>query len=151
METIPNMRKTSVLDRTQPNPFYGKVLKRTINASVGVYGNVKGSAYELAVMNGLLKEGKDPFMFELQPRKWGTRIPGTGFIEHQGKLYIELIFIKPGEVTYLYEGRVIMKEEIQGLPQEYQPEQAGLEKKVIIRTPLVESITEVRADGQVWR
>lgn len=149
--TEPAMRKTHPEDRSKPNPHFGRVTKHMAGANVGVYGNLKTNAYENAVNRGLAEEGKGSEMFVVGPRAWGHRIPGTAFVEHKGKLYIEMLFKHSGEVEYRLDGKPISKEEIIGLQESPGGEQGGLEDKVIIRTFAVENIVTVRADGKEWK
>jgi hypothetical protein len=98
------------------------------------------------VRRRLEQEGKDPVTFELKPRKWGTRRPGTPFVDHNGYLYLEVIFLKPGKVEFIYRDMVIPREAVQGLKEPNEAEQGGLDNKVIIRTFKADSIKAVTID-----
>lgn len=140
--TVPQVNKT--IDRKEPNPHYGRVTKRMSGASVMVFQNKSGSAYGAMVERRLKKEGKDPASFELQPRKWGERLTGTPFVEHNDQLYLEVIFLKPGKVEYMIDGKVVPKDSIIGLrDRAMDPEQGGLEDKVVIRTFKVDSLERI--------
>lgn len=128
------------------NILQGRVTKQNSGASIMVFQNKTGSAYDKMVRRRLEKEGKNPESFELQPRTWGTRIPNTPLIEHKGQLYLEVIFLKSGKSVYLLDGQPIDKSEIVGLKESNMSEesQAGLDDKVIIRTFKLDSIKRLK-------
>ncbi len=135
------------------NPFQGRVMKRMSGAQVMCFTNQNGSAYEAMVKRRLVQEGKDADDFQLSPRAWGHRIDGTPFVEHKGNFYLEVIFLKAGEVEYLVDGQPVDKSEIEGLDDTKSDNegQGGLANKVIIRSFSLDSITALRANGQEWR
>ena len=133
------------------NAMQGRVTKLVTGSNVQVFGNNKSNAYSNMVKRRLEKEGKDPADFTLSPRAWGQRIPGTCFVEHKGKHYVEVIFIKAGEVQYLLDGKPIAKEDVVGLKETARKGQSGLEDAVIINTYALDSIVEARANGMSWR
>lgn len=147
MKTVPTLRGG------KKNPMLGRVEKLVEGAQVMVFQNKTGSAYGNMVQRRLEKEGKNPYGFELGPRKWGSRIPNTCFIEHHkdgvDKYYMELIFLRPGTTTYLLDGQPIDPNHIQGLVfTQDTAEQGGLEDKVIIRSVAVENIEKVTVAKQ---
>lgn len=135
------------------NLLQGKVQKRVLGSNVMAFANGRSNAYDNMVKRRLEKEGKDPASFVLSPRAWGERISGTCFVTHKGKMYVEFIFLKPGCVQYLVDGKVTPKEKIEGLEDRVDsPEgQGGLDNRVIIRTYLLDSITCMRVAGQEYR
>jgi len=137
------------------NPMQGRVTKRMIGATVMSFQNKNFSAYEAMIQRRLVAEGKDPEKFVLGERAWGTRIPNMPIIEHfkgdETKYYLEVIFLKPGVVSYLLDGAPIAPQDIIGLKEASTGEQGGLENKVIIRTFAADSITELRIDGQLFK
>ena len=138
------------------NPMQGRVQKKMTGASVMVFTNQETNAYQAMIQRRLTAEGKDPAGFTLSPRAWGTRIPDMPLVEHtnaQGetKYYLEVIFLKPGKVEYLFEGKPISKLAIEGLKDAEEGDQGGLDNKVIIRTFAAESITEVRIDAKSFK
>lgn len=145
-----------VLKGGKKNPLQGRVEKRVIGSNVMVaFG--EGSVYEGVVKRRMIAEGKDPSTFELKPRKWGIRIDGTPYIEHGDKNYLECIFIKAGEVSYLVDGVETNPADIEGLElkadkEDEEPKedttQGGIENKVIIRTYSVDSIDRIRFKGE---
>ena len=132
------------------NPLQGRVTKRTMGATVMCFSNKNGSAYDAMVKRRLAKEGKNPDSFTLGERAWGQRIPGTAFVEHKGKHYLEVIFMQAGKTELLLDGQPVSSQLIDGLPETREGGQAGLDDKVIIRTYAVDSITAIRANGKDW-
>lgn len=133
------------------NPMQGRVTKRMTGAQVMCFSNTNGSAYEAMVKRRLVAEGKDAGDFQLSPRAWGERIQGTPFVEHNGRHYLEVIFLRAGAVEFLLDGKQIAREDVEGLDEGQAGEQGGLENKVVIRTFALEGITALRANGQEWR
>lgn len=127
------------------NPQQGRITKRMTGAQVMCFSNTNGSAYDAMVRRRLEQEGRDPNSFELSPRAWGQRVPGTSFVEHKGQVYLEVIALRAGKVEYLLDGQPISKNDIDGLEEGRAGEQAGLENKVIVRTFALDSITAMRA------
>lgn len=123
------------------NPFYDRIQKRVVGSNVMVFQNKKLNGYENMVQRRLIDEGKDPTLFELSPRAWGRRLPNCPFVEYRGKYYLEVIFLRHGEIEYLLDGRPFPKQLITGLDDHEEPAQGGLKKKVILRTYACESIT----------
>jgi hypothetical protein len=150
LETEPKLNKTfrDENDVRQPNPHFGRITKVTERMNVMVYQNKTTNAYDNMVRNRLVAEGKDPDSFELGERAFGTRIPNTCFVEHKGQYYIEVIALHPGTTTYLLDGKPIAKSDIIGLAATSDPEQGGLDKKVIVRTPKVENIRSIAINKQ---
>lgn len=134
------------------NPQQGRVTKRMTGAQVMCFANQNGSAYEAMVRRRLEKEGLDP-NFEVGPRAWGERIAGTPFVTHNGKSYLEVIFLRAGQVQYLLDGQPVDRSEIQGLdePRENPEGQGGLGDRVVIRTFALDGVTALRANGREWR
>jgi len=134
------------------NPMQGRVKKVMSNANVILFTNANSNGYQNMVMTRLLREDKDPFSFVLAPRSWGARVPNTPFVEHKDKTYLEVIFVKSGNVHYLLDDQPIDKSQIEGLEdREPNPEsQGGIEEKVIIRTFDVDNITRIRINGTEW-
>lgn len=141
---------TETLTGGKKNPMQGRVTKKTTGASVMVFQNKNGSAYQAMVERRLAAEGKDPSSFTLGERKWGERIKNTPFITHKGELYLEVIFLKAGKSEYFLDGKPIAKSDIQGIEKSAPNEesQGGLDNKVVIRTFRAESITAIRVDKQ---
>lgn len=133
------------------NPLQGKVVKRTIGSNVVICQNKSGSSYVNIVRKRLQKEGIDPNLFEPGESKWGTRIPETPFIEHKGKIYLEVVFIKSGSVINYVNGKVTPTDEIEGYPQVRHPHtQEMLTNKVVLRRYSVDSIDRITIGGKTF-
>lgn len=141
-ETIPKLKGG------RKNPMQGQVTKQTTGANCMIFQNKNQNGYENAVKKRLAKEGKDPESFELQPRRWGKRISGTPFVVHNGRYYLEVIFLNAGTTSYFFNGKSINKNDVIGLNSSQDAEQGGLDDKVIIRTYAISSIVAININGQ---
>ena len=132
------------------NPLQGRVQKITKGANVMVFNSTETNGYENMIKRRMLEEGKDPSTFTLGKRAWGTRIDQSPFIDHNGKKYIECVFINPGKSSYLVDGIEVGKDEIEGLAEtkENPESQGGIENKVIIRSFSLDSIRAIRVNGR---
>lgn len=135
------------------NAHQGRVDKVMEGANVMVFQNKTVNGYEAMVKRRLVKEGKNANSFGLSPRPWGTRIENTPFIEHKGKYYLEVIFLKTGDVTYTLDGVPANPwNDIIGLNLDsLEGDQGGLNDKVIIRTFKIESLTQITINKQTYR
>lgn len=124
------------------NPLQGRVTKVVLGSNVMVFQNKNANGYDNMVKRRLEKEGKDPGSFVLGPRAWGEREEGMPFVTHNGKEYLEVIFMSAGEVQYYVDGQPYVGE-IPGLPAATEGHQGGLDNKVIIRTYTVDNIQAV--------
>jgi len=133
------------------NPQQGKIYKLVENGNCMLFPNKKSNGYENMIKRRLEKEGKNPDSFKLGKRAWGKRIENTPLVEHKGKYYLEIIYMQPPKVKYLYENKPIKKDEIEGLPERKEGKQGGLsdENKVYIRTIALENIKELHLKGEV--
>jgi len=135
------------------NPMQGRVTKLMTDAQVMCFSNSNSNAYENMVRRRLAAEGKAAEDFVLGPRAWGERIPGTCFVEHTGKQYLEVIMMHPGKTSYFLDGAEIDKSEIEGLdnPAVNPESQARLSNKVIIRTFALDSVVALRVNKKEWK
>jgi len=134
------------------NPMKGNVIKRSKGHNLALFTNNNSNGYENMVNKRLIAEGKDPETFELQPRTWGERIENTPLILHKNQYYLEVIFIKSGNVDYLYNGNEIKKNDIEGFPTPKTPSgQGGLNKQVQIRTFKIDSITHIKMNKNHYK
>lgn len=133
------------------NPFQGRVQKANAGSQVQVFQNKNSSSYGNMVQRRLNKEGNE-VEFQLSPRTWGVRVEGTPIIEHKGTYYLEVIFIKSGDTSYLLDGQPIKKDLIQGLPIAKGGTQGGLtdENKVIIRSYKIDSLTRITINKETY-
>lgn len=136
------------------NPMQGRVTKQMMGATVMAFQNKEVNGYDAMVRRRLEAEGRSANDFVIGPRAWGTRIPNLPVVVHnkdgQDKYYLEVIFLRPGTVTYLLDGKPIAKGDIEGLvePKIDPDAQGGLENRVIVRDFGAESIVELRIDGK---
>lgn len=146
-DTHPIMNKTIGGKGTPDNPHYGRIIKRQTGSSVMVFQNKRVNGYENMVARRLVAEGKDPQTFELGHRRWGQRVPNMPLVVHNGEYYLEVIFLRPGPVEYLLDGKPIALNDIIGLRDTQPPEQGGLSKKVQLRVISFDSIRHLLIDG----
>jgi hypothetical protein len=131
------------------NPDQGRIAKVSTGHNVMVFQNRNSNAYQNMINKRLIAEGKNP-EFEVGPRQWGTRIKNTPFVEHKGEMYLEVIFLRSGKVSYTRDGDVCDMNTIHGLKEDSVSEQGGLDNKVIIRTFKFSSINAVTINGQKY-
>ena len=124
------------------NPMKGKVQKYAIGAGI-VIG---AKNYEKVVNERLVAEGKPP-IFEASELPWGKRVGDSPFIINKDETYIQVRYLSPPQkVIYVYDGKVIPKDEVIGLKPSSNGKQGGLseENKIPIRTPKLESFQAIR-------
>ena len=124
------------------NPFQGRVTKLVTGSNVMAFQNRNVNGYDAMVKRRLEKEGKDPGSFVIGPRAWGEREVGMPFVHHNGKMYLEVIFMSAGEVQYFVDGQPYVGN-IPGLPISTEGHQGGLDNKVIIRTYTIENVVAI--------
>jgi hypothetical protein len=131
--TVPDMPKRG-------NPYYGKIWK------VSTVNGIINWRYENAVNNQRVREKKEAD-FEALPRTWGTRLEGQPFVEHNGKLYLELKV--QSCVEYYYEtldGLRLDATHVHSFMKKKESSgRQGLEKEVILRDYACDNIRELLA------
>lgn len=145
MDTITEVKD---LRGGKKNAMKGRVTKHTTGNRVQLFTSHKG--YKNMVNRRLEAEGKVA-NFEPAALPWGSRIDDSPLIEHNGKFYIQMIFIKGGESTYYLDNAVIAKADIEGfVEKEANAGRTGLEdgNEPIVRTFALDSIREIRMMGQ---
>lgn len=138
--------ETSVtLKGGKSNALQGKVIKRAEGANVMFFTNTNSNAYNNMVRRRLQAENKNPDSFKLGKRVWGERIAETPFVQHNGQLYVEVVYLQsPKNVTYLVNGIATDKAQIPGLPETpAESAQGGLSNKVVVRTFKLASIKQL--------
>lgn len=145
LDTITDVKLTG----GKKNPLQGRVTKSTRGANVMIFAGTDQNGYENMIKRRMLEEGKDPSTFVLGTRTWGTRIAESPFIEHNGKHYLECIYMSPGKTTYFVDGKETPKADIEGIPEtkENPDSQGGIENKVVIRSFSLDSIVAARIKG----
>lgn len=144
MDTITDVSLTG----GKKNPMKGRVTKHTTGNRVQLFTSHKG--YKNMVNRRLAAEGK-PATFEPAALPWGTRIDDSPLIEHNGKFYLQCIFIAGGDSTYMLDNTAIDKANIEGLPASTQSAgRTGLEdgNEPVVRTFALDSIREIRMMGE---
>jgi hypothetical protein len=151
LDTIVNVK----LSGGKKNPMQGRVKKVTEGNIVMIFTSAEGyknmvnrrlrkQFEEIGLTPDQILEGMESPDFQPGNRPWGTRLESSPIIEHNGKLYLECIFLKPGRSKYFLDGEEIEKESIIGLEEKKEGSQGGLLNKVIVRTYLLESIIKIR-------
>lgn len=100
------------------NPHAGNVKKFNIGSNVMVFQNKNGSSYENMTRKRMAESGVNPDDFQLQEHAWANRVPNTPILykkKDPSSKYLEVIFIKSGEVSYKLNGEAIDKKDIIGL------------------------------------
>ena len=143
---------TETLKGGKGNPLQGKVTKAMEGGNVIIFTNTNKNGYEAMVQRRLAKEGLPAENFTLGKRAWGERLQDSPFVFHDGKMYLEVIFLqKPTNIKYFVDGKETNKELIGGLKDtKEEGKQGGLVDKVIIRTYNVESVKSIRIDGKEY-
>src|SRR6478609_7372191 len=100
------------------NPQLGRVTKWCYGSRVMLFTNKNSSGYVNMVRRRLEKEGKDPMSYIPGQLAWGRRVYDSPLIQHEGKDYLQVIFLKPGTTEYFLDGEPIAKEDIKWLPPE---------------------------------
>jgi hypothetical protein len=139
VETSPELIKP------KSNPLFGRLTKLSyLNGMIGFN-------YESSVNRQQGREGGD-MDFEAMPRKWGTRIAGSPFVEYKGKLYLETKVQKVYGTKYILDGKEVTKDEIKKWlrPKPEEGARQGVENPVVLRDFSLESIREIRVDGEVF-
>lgn len=129
-----------------------KGIKKTVeNERVLLFASIHGiSGYANRVRRQLERCGFDPDNFHVSPLPWGTRVHGTPFITHNGRLYLQTVLLHPGTTVYkcgnypVNPGDFGIRERprkwSQGLPRD---------KEVQVSTYDVEHITRIALLGEV--
>ena len=144
MDTITEVKLTG----GKKNPMKDRVTKHTSGNRVQLFTSHKG--YQNMVNRRLEAEGKVA-NFEPAALPWGTRVEDSPIIEHNGKFYLQCIFIKGGNSTYKLDNADIDKDKIEGFPASTQSAgRTGLEdgNEPIVRTFALDSIREIRMMGE---
>jgi hypothetical protein len=102
------------------NPLQNCVTKRSTGMTGMIYSDKESSGYENKVNAELRKLGITD-TFKSGKSRWGKKIPGTPFVEHNENKYIQIILIENKHITkYYVNGIETDKDKIEGLPKAYQ-------------------------------
>jgi hypothetical protein len=129
------------------------LVKTTLSASILLFsGKTEESGYEGMVKRRLLTAGKDPDSFSVGDLPWGEHVPGTPLIMSQsGRLYLQTVLLRPGEVGWTYLGKAIRREDITWIPRDEDDggnQWLDRDKRVHVRTYALDSITGIRLLGE---
>lgn len=131
------------------NPMKDRVKKITTGTNCMVFQNKNVNGYEAMVQRRLASEGKEPFT--LGPRKWGSRVPDLPVVQHEDRMYLEVIVLRTGAVHYELDGVAIHPNDIQGFKDEYLGgEQGGLDNKVVIKCYAFDSLRAITIDKTTY-
>jgi hypothetical protein len=131
------------------NPHKDRVVKIAQGHRVMLFTNKNKNAYEAMVNRRRAAEGtEEPFV--VAPLQWGEHLPNSPLIKHNGKLYLQMVFIESGTCHYELDGKRIDKSEVIGLPEDKGSGRQGLseEAKVVVRAFALDSILAIRAFGE---
>jgi len=133
-----------------PNPYWGKLLKLS-----RVNGLINWS-YENAVNNQRVREGQ-PLLpdgsierFKSLPRAWGVRKIGTPFIEHKGKVYIEMMVLNSSH-QYVVDDEYINEADITSfLAPKKESSRQKTKKSIILRDYAIDNILRVKMNKVLY-
>jgi len=97
------------------------------------------------------EQGEDADLFVSHPRKWGTRIHGTPFVEHKGKLYVEMKVERVLGTRYEdADGQEISADAVAPFqsPKKGESARQGVEQEIILRDYGLDTITAVTFGGE---
>lgn len=92
-------------------------------------------------------------LFEPKPRKWGTRIKGTPFVENNGKLYVEVKVERTlAAPTYRdADGHELTAEQVAPfMPKRKKSSRQGVDKEVVLRDYSLGNIRRIKVNGEAF-
>jgi hypothetical protein len=109
-------------------------------------------SYKSVVNRRLEKVGEDK-VDEVQPRKWGERVPNTPFVIHKGQLYLESLVINVSDTRYFLDGKEVPKSDVQHfLAEKTSSDTYGLgDNQPVWRDYKLSSIREVKTNNEVYQ
>lgn len=107
--------------------------------------------YANAVNNQRAREGNDEY-FKPEPRKWGKRIEGTAWVEHKGRMYLEVKVQRSlGHKYFDNAGQEIPREQVEPwLPKRKEGTRQEVDRPVILRDYALDSITQIKVSGEIY-
>lgn len=135
-QTDARLRKTG-------NPF-GQVQKVSrVNVCLGYQ-------YEKAVNRQRIREDSEAD-FRAGPRQWGTRIPGTFFVEHKGKTYLETKVERSLGHAYIdSRGRQLTDDEVAPYLPARGENRQEVEREILVRDYSLDSIRSIACRGETY-
>jgi hypothetical protein len=107
-ETVPALKAPKTNGLLNPDGSSRIVKRSKITLATGDNLSYK------SVVNGRLRKQGETEIAEVQPRKWGERVPNTPFVIHKGQLYLETLILGVSETRYFLDGKEVQKSEIAG-------------------------------------
>jgi len=137
-----------VLTGGKSNPHQGNITKVTKNNRVILFATTNTNGYENMINKLLGAEGKTP-NFSVGVLPWGERVANLPLISHNGKFYLQAVFLNAGTSEYFLNGKPIDKADVIGLKSDNPGKAQGLdEHAVFIRTFALENIDAIRLMGE---
>lgn len=125
--------------------YSGRITK---TARTQVVLNPRLEGYQDAVNRQRAKECEDgqvPEYFEAKPRRWGTHIAGSSFVEHNGTYYLEVRVLRSLSTEYYIDGQPVAKATAEALL--HPPRESGrqqVKNPIILRDYRTENLRRVK-------
>ena len=129
------------------NPFKDKIVLKESQLLVNV-----GFHYSNSLVNQAKRENVSTD-FDVQPRKWGIRLPNSPLVEHKGNYYLEAKVENVFQTRFTdVDGNELDKQDVLPfLPKKRESTtQDRLEKKVYLRDFKLASIQKFAFDGKIY-
>jgi hypothetical protein len=129
------------------NPFKNKIVLKESQLLVNV-----GFHYSNSLVNQAKRENVSTD-FDVQPRKWGIRLPNSPLVEHKGNYYLEAKVENVFQTRFTdVDGNELDKQDVLPfLPKKRESAtQDRLEKKVYLRDFKLASIQKFAFDGKIY-
>lgn len=160
LDTLPaEPTEVTIVSRTEPamrktgNPFIGKLFKLST-----VHGEINWH-YAKEVNKQRNREGGFEFVdgvptvkevekFEAHPRKWGTRLKDSPFVEHKGNFYLEMKVNDTQPPQYRdHNNRPVEGEQLEKAKKFFSKRSTssrqGVEKKIVLRDYRFDRVTAI--------
>jgi len=141
-ETEPAMLKTG-------NPYVGRTKKvARVNGMVG-WDYERSVNLQRCREEQPLDDAGEVAYFESAPRQWGRRIKGSPFVEHNGKLYLEVRVNRSLGHEYRVDGQTVDPKKINKfLPKRKEGKRQKVTKPVICRDYDVTNLKAIAVGGE---
>ena len=138
---------TDTRARKTDNPFPKKIILKQSQMLVNV-----GFHYSNSLVNQAKRENVST-EFDVQPRKWGIRLPNCALVEHKGNYYLEAKVEETYSTLFFdVNGNELDKQDVLPFLSKKQESatQDRLEKKIYLRDFKLASIQKFAFDGKVY-
>jgi hypothetical protein len=105
-ETVPSLKSPKTNGLVNPDGSSRIVKRSKVTLATGDNMDYK------SIVNGRLKKQGENEVAEVQPRKWGERVPNTPFVMHKGQLYLETLILGVSDTRYFLDGQEVKKSDI---------------------------------------